>query len=158
MDDIDFLDSIRTDKSYKAEASDFLDVLKTAGAAGDLAKKGLDFVSKNKIPLLGAAIGTATATALQYLDNKPKKDGKPSSQRQVAEGGLAASEKKLESQREQGKAPGFVDSMAHERAKFRAGASQVMEKHPIRGAALAAPMGAAAGYGLGVLGKKLVGG
>lgn len=156
MDDTDFKNSLGSHRIPQEEGADFLTKLKTASPVRELASKGMDAVAKNKMPLIGAAIGAAVAAAVQYMDNKPKKDGGPSTQRETAEKGLAASEKHMATQSEGGKQPSFSDKMNHEKSKFRAGAAQVMEKHPVRGAAFAAPMGAAIGFGAGRLGETLL--
>lgn len=155
MDERDFLNALKTDQTFSKEASEFFSELRKTSGAKELVGKGVgkavEFVSQRKAPLLGAAIGAATATALQYLANKPK-DGKPSKQRQAAEGSLASSEKALAAKPE-----GFSEQMGHARAKSSVDISHISEKHPVRGAMLAAPMGALGGYGLGYAARKLAG-
>lgn len=161
MDDRDFLNALKTNGTFAKEASEYFSELrKTAGPKELMGKgvgKAIDFVSQRKAPLLGAAIGAATMTAIQYLNNKPGKDGKPSKQRQSDEGTLAAREKSLAETKAQGKEPTFGDQMSHAHARSAADVSRIAEKHPVRGALLAAPIGALGGMGLGYAARKLVG-
>lgn len=154
MSDIKFRKAL-SNQIPTAEAQEFLGHLKSAGVK-DVAAKGMDVLSKNKTTLLGAAIGTAVASALQYQANKPKADGSPSTQRRMAEGQLAAIEKHHGDMAAKGQEPGFADEMSHARAKGSAEVSKVMEKHPVRGALMAAPVGAMAGAGISALAKNFM--
>lgn len=154
MSDIKFRKALST-QIPTAEAQEFLGHLKSAGVK-EVAAKGMDVLSKNKSTLLGAAIGTAVASALQYQANKPKADGSPSTQRRMAEGQLAAIEKHHGDMAAKGQEPGFADEMSHARAKGSAEVSKVMEKHPVRGALMAAPVGAMAGAGISALAKNFM--
>ncbi len=140
----------------RTDGIELLGILKNAGIK-DLASRGVQYASNNKAPLLGAAVGAATATALQYLANKPGKDG-VSKQRALADKSLSANENSLRDMEQKGKDPGFRDQMNHARAKSSAEISRIMEKHPARGALLAAPGGAMAGAGIGLTVRKLLGG
>jgi len=157
MDERDFLSALKTDGTFAKEASEYFSELrKSAAGVKDLAAKGVrevgEFVAGRKAPLLGAAIGMATATGLQYLANKSK-DGKPSKQREVAEKSLAGREKEMgETQ-----TPSFDQQMGHARAKSSVDIARISEKHPVRGALLAAPLGGAAGYAAGALARRFVG-
>jgi hypothetical protein len=129
---------------------------KTAGIK-ELLGKGVQTLSNNKAPAIGAVIGAATATALQYMANKPGKDGK-SKQRDMAEKSLAGHEKYIGDMKAKGKEPSYPDEMSHARAKSSVETSKVMEKHPLRSSLLATPGGALAGAGLGLATRKLLGG
>lgn len=156
MDERDFLAALKTDGTFAKEASEYFSELRKSAGVKDLAARGVrevgEFVGARKAPLLGAVIGSATATALQYMANKSK-DGKPSQQRQVAEKSLSSREKEMAETKD----PSFSQQMGHARAKSSVDIARISEKHPVRGALLAAPMGAAAGYGLGTLARKIVG-
>lgn len=123
----------------------------------ELVSKGVQFASNNKAPLLGAIIGSAAATALQYKANKPNKSG-VSKQRMAAEKSLASHDRSMEETKQMGTEPGFLDQMRHARAKSTLDVSKIMEKHPARGALLAAPGGAMVGSGVGLAVRKLLGG
>lgn len=156
MDDRDFLNALKTGQTFSKEASEYFSELRKSAGAKELVGKGLGkavkFVSEKKAPLLGAAIGAATATALQYLANKPGKDGKPSTQRRLAESSLKSKEEA------HAKNPsGFSEQMGLNRAKAGVDVARTSEQHPKRGALLAAPMGALGGMGLGYAARNLVG-
>lgn len=155
MDERDFLDALRAGRFPSRDASAFFSELrKSAGVkelAGRAASKGVEIVSKNKAPLAGAALGGLAATGAQYLANKSGK------QRQMAETSLASHEKSMAETKAKGKEPGFPSKMNHARLKATADVAHISEKHPVRGALLAAPVGAMAGYGLGAAARKLLG-
>lgn len=156
MNELDFLKALGEDRFPAKEASDFFsEMRKEAGTAKVIAQKGAEFLSKNKVQLLGSAIGAAAATGLQYMANKKGKDG-PSSQRSSAEKNLAKSTENQDSMQAAGKEPGMLSELGHSRSKATADVSKVLEKHPKRGALLAAPVGAAVGGGLASLGKHLL--
>lgn len=160
MDERDFLDALSVGRFPSKEASEYFSELRKSAGVGELAgkgvQKGLEYASKNKAPLLGALIGGAAVTALQYLSNKPGKNGEPSKQRRAAEESLAGHEKSMAKTHAEGRQPSFSDEMSHSRAKATADVAKITEKHPVRGSLLATPMGAAAGYGLGAAAHRLL--
>lgn len=156
MDERDFLNALGESRFPSEEASEFFaHMRKEAGTAKDLLNKGLEFASQNKVQLIGSALGAGTATGLQYLANKPGKDG-VSPQRALAEKSLAGSEADQKKMQAEGKEPGMFKELNHSRAKATADVSKVLEKHPKRGALIAAPVGAAVGGGLAALATRLL--
>lgn len=157
MDDRDLFNSLSTGRFPSKEASEYFSELRKSAGVKEMVGKGIQTLSNNKAPAIGAVIGAATATALQYMANKPGKDGK-SKQRDMAEKSLAGHEKYIGDMKSQGKEPSYPDEMSHARAKSSVETSKVMEKHPLRSSLLAAPGGALAGAGLGLATRKLLGG
>jgi hypothetical protein len=160
MDERDFLTALKSGGAFSKEASEYFTELRKSAGVKDMAAKTVGdigaFVTQRKAPLLGATLGAATATALQYLANKSK-DGKPSKQRQVAEKNMATHDKSMAELQTQGKEPTFDQALGHARAKSSVDIARISEKHPGRGALLAAPAGAVLGYGIGALARKIVG-
>lgn len=160
MDERDFLKALSDGRFPSKEAHEYFSELRKTAGVKDMALKGAKevgkAVSERKIPLMAALIGGAAAVALQYKQNKPQGD-KPSKERQSAESSLAAHDKADQEATSQGKPRSFIDQLNHSRARASADVSKVTEKHPARGALLAAPAGAAVGYGLGALGHRLLG-
>lgn len=161
MDDRDFLDALSGNRFPSKEAAEYFSGLrKTAGVkdfASQQLQKGVEFVSKNKLPLAAAVLTAAAAGGKQYLDNKPGKSGK-SKQREQAEKVLGAHENMMKDMAGSGKTPSYSEELSHARAKARVDVSKVMEKHPGRGAAMVLPVAASLGFGIGKGLKKLTGG
>lgn len=156
MDERDFFNTIGEDRFPNEEASEFfINMRKEAGTAKEILDKGVEFASKNKVKLIGSAIGATAASVLQYMANKPGKDG-VSPQRALAEKHLAGSEAEQKKMQADGKSPGMLQSLNHSRARATADISKVMEKHPKSGALIAAPAGAAIGAGLATLGTRIL--
>lgn len=156
MDHRDFLNALSAGRFPSNEAAEYFSELRKNAGAKELLSGGAEVLSKHKAPLIGAAVGAATATALQYLANKPGKSGK-SRERMATEQSLAGHEKNLAESQSQGKEPGFSQQLAHIRARQAAEIAKLNEKHPARGALLAAPLGAVAGSTLAGIAKKFTG-
>lgn len=158
MDDQDFHKQI-SQLSPRTDGEELLRMLKTAGVkdmAIGAAKKGVEYVSKNKATTIGAVLGATAASALQYKASKPGEGGEASLQRRLAEKGLSSSSKSMKETKAKGKEPGYVADLNHARAKATVDFSKVQEKHPVRSALQAIPIGAGIGTGIGWAIKNLV--
>lgn len=142
MNELDFIDAL-CDKSTKRDtaAREFLTRVKTAGSSQAVTQ----FVRQHAQEIGSALVGAGLATGAQYFANKEGKGGKPSVQ-QVAARSLEEKQKGVEQKaKREGRELSFREGMQSATAPSASRASDVLAKHPVKGALLAAPAGAAAG-------------
>lgn len=116
---------------------------KTASVLG-VAQVAMDSIAPHVPTLAAGLVGGAAASGLQYLANKKRKNGKPSAQQEIAKN---LSDKTKDSKN-------FSGQVAHASSKAVKEIADIFAKHPVKGALMAFPVGAAGGASIARLLKK----
>lgn len=147
MDERDLIDELTGGDLRRAHATVFLSRVKTAGwrdAAKAPFKTVVQFVKENPKQVAGALIGGALTGAAQYRMNKTDSSGTSAEQRttRLAE---EMHQRSVRAARSRGEDPGFVSDLAGATTSGARGISDVLAKHPGKGALLAVPLGVSLG-------------
>lgn len=137
----------------KEEAEEFLGKLKKAGAEQAINT----FVKQHGPEIAAAAGGALLTTAAQYMANRPRPGGQPSMQQAISNPAKKVTEEAAARQEAGGGKPSFGTDMSRATARSLSEVSDVLARHPGRGALLAAPAGAAAGLALLRAARRLKG-
>jgi hypothetical protein len=125
---------------------------KTAGVAQEtknyVKAQAKNLLAHHKTELVGGAVGGVGLGALQYkLSKKNPKTG-VSVEQDAGQKAVKASHKMREETKAKGKDPGLVSDISHGSAKFYKDVADSFAKHPVKGALMAIPTGAAVGSNL----------
>lgn len=123
---------------------------KLAGVVGDFVRTNAhvagEAIKKHKAPLIAAGTGAGLLTLAQYLQNRPDKSGTSGQQRLSQR--IADSAHTAKAEADASGKPSFTKDMTDAMAPSVKNVSDVLAKHPGKGALLAAPLGASAGWAL----------
>lgn len=149
MDDRAFFESLIDDAPRRRAGAEFL--RKHAGfvdGAKAVGTRTAKLLKDHAPEIAGALAGAAALTAVQYHASKPGKSGTSAEQRMIAAMDQAHQKSVTETKAE-GKEPGFASDLSKASIDSARPFSDLLAKHPGKGAALmAAPMGATTGWQL----------
>jgi len=146
MDDENFFDAL-ADPQHEAKREAQAFFAKKA-AVPALAQAGVEFVRQHATQIGAALAGGAALTAGQYALNKRKKDGSASPQQKAQTALLNAAQSSADEAKSLGHPMTFKQDLGLATAKGMKDVSDVLARHPGKGALLALPAGAAAGWRL----------
>ena len=121
---------------------DFIQAMTQEKKAG-LADATAGFVRSHSKEIGSALVGATLATVAQYVMNRPGKDGLSAQQK-----GYRSLTRSAEESLKDSETPSFSSELSHATNKGMSDISDVLAKHPVKGALLAAPGGAGVGLAL----------
>ena len=107
----------------------------------------IEYVKAHPQEVAGALVGAGALTLAQYTQNRPGKDG-TSIQQRLSQRVVDSTEDMKDEAERSGKPLGFFKDLTQATAPAVKGVSDVLARHPVKGALLVAPAGASLGYGL----------
>lgn len=139
MNELDLFDVLA--EPSREKLAGVLDSLKT------VPKATIEYVKAHPEQVAGALVGAGALTLAQYAQNRPGKSGTSVQQRLSQKAVDATNEMKRDAKRD-GKPLGLTADLAQATAPAVKGVSDVLARHPVKGALMVAPAGGMLGYTL----------
>lgn len=137
-----FYESLSSNDEAKREAQAYFLKQSSTAQVASAAAKG--FMGSNSSRIVAGLAGAGLAAGFQYMQARKGPTG-TSFEQGLARRSVEALEESAERKRALGQDTGFTHDLTMATAKGARNFAEVLAKHPVRGALLAAPFGASAG-------------